>query len=59
MKNIILKQRVQARADLMSISRCGQEVLERSACEIDAVGNYSQISCGISGIWKDDSGQRA
>ena len=43
----------------MSISRCGQEVLERSACEIDGEGIILRFHVGFPAFWKDDSGQGA
>ena len=37
------KARGSGKSGLMSISRCGQEVLERSACEIDGNGLFSDF----------------
>ena len=41
------KAKGSGKSGLMSISRCGQEVLERSACEIDAVGIILRFHVGF------------
>ena len=41
------KAKGSGKSGLMSISRCGQEVLERSACEIDAAGIILRFHVGF------------
>ena len=39
------------KSGLISVTRCGQEVLERTACEITEQGITVRIFCRISGKW--------
>lgn len=47
LKNGNFKARGSGKSGLMSISRCGQEVLERSACEIDGEGIILRFHVGF------------
>ena len=42
------------KSGLISVSRCGQEILERSACQITGAGTDPSLFRGFSGKWKDD-----